>query len=241
MIVRKSAARVLMSPVAVVVAMAMILGLASPARASVAAKGQTVVTGAEAKAAVDVVMAKVAAGDIAVPAAPISALNTSKATVLAIDSDKGVFKYVILPVGGGYSLVSNLAVVFAPGGAVAQYSETLFSKNSAGNFQIAQYTNGKMTKSEDIGLAYRTDAELLKGQKNQEVAQPASVGAAASCLAAVLGVSGFFAYLIVAACAGACAASETGVTIPICVACIAAYAAFGSASVGAVVACFNLL
>ena len=91
-----------------------------------------------------------------------------------------------------------------------------------------------------------SDAELVHasapaadGVVRTAAASGKSFGDKVACVSSVLGVSGAVGYLIVGACAGACAASETGVTIPVCVACIGAYAAFGGASVTAVASCFS--
>lgn len=237
---RRTVVRVMGLPLAL--AMLLGLGLIAPSSAT-ASTGSTPtpVTGAEADAAIDVVMNQIAAGGITVNA-PTSSLDESKATVQAIGSEQGTFTAVTLPVSGGYSLVSNFSVLLDPMDAVAQYSETLFSKNDAANFQIVQYADGKLVKDEDTGIAYKTNAELLA--EMQDAPQGPVVqgtGAVVACLAAVLGVGGTVGYLIVAACAGACAAAGSGFSVPICVACIGAYAAIGGASIGAVVACFDLL
>jgi len=200
----------------------------------------TTVYGTEAAESVEAVMAKVADGTLDVRA-PGAALDESRATVSEIDSDTGVFTSVTVPVAGNYSVMSNLTVVLDPKGDVAQYAETLFDENSVGNFQITQYTDGTLTKTEDLGLSYRSDAELIKdmqetaGDTNRVSVQ--GVGSVASCLAGALGIGGVAAYFIAGACGGACAAG----VVPVCAACVGAYAALGTGGMAAVVGCFQLL
>ncbi len=54
--------------------------------------------------------------------------------------------------------------------------------------------NGTLIKSQDSGLAYMTDEELLA--EEPATIQPMGVGAVASCIGVVLGVGATAAYLI---------------------------------------------
>ena len=87
-------------------------------------------------------------------------------------------------------------------------------------------------------MPYMTDAELQENSSTVTL-RGAQTQSATSCLAAVPGISGFFAGIIVAICWGACAAAAVGVGVPFCVACIAAYAAIGGASITAIASCFE--
>lgn len=184
--------------------------------------------------------------------APEDSLDASEATVEDVDSDKGTYTAVTLPIAGSYNMLSNLTVVYDEAGTISQYSETLYYKNDNGNFQLTQYTNGKLDQDKDMDVAYMSDAELLKdmesstpdpadgveaqGKEGTEL-ETQGAGAVASCIAGSLGVGGTVAYLIAGACAGSC----VGQVYPVCAACIGGYAALGSAGVGAVAACFQLL
>lgn len=93
--------------------------------------------------------------------------------------------------------------------------------------------------SVDTDLPYMTDAALRDAPASEAPGGLAALGvrSTAACVAAVLGVSGFTAYLIVGACTGACAVPGVGTAV--CVACIGAYAAVGGASITAVASCFR--
>ncbi|WP_182543082.1 hypothetical protein [Halosaccharopolyspora lacisalsi] len=119
-----------------------------------------------------------------------------------------------IPVGGDYSLVSNLTVLFNESGDIVQYGETLISENDAGNFNITSYTDGVLVNSNDTDQPYTTDAQLQQdtdsGPVSSEGMAAMGAGGTAACVAAVLGVSGVTAYLIVGACTGACAVPGVG-------------------------------
>ena len=94
--------------------------------------------------------------------------------------------------------------------------------------------------SEDTGISYTIDEELLAEEPVDTVIQPMSVKSVAACLVAVLGVGGTAAYIISVACGTSCSA-PTPVTAVICAACIGAYALVGSGAMKEVVACFDKL
>ncbi|MGE6514805.1 hypothetical protein [Lysinibacillus sphaericus] len=62
---------------------------------------------------------------------------------------------------GDYSLPSNITVFFDEDDNVLQTNEMLVTKNELGNFQVSTYLNGTLVKSQDAGIAYMTDEELL--------------------------------------------------------------------------------
>src|SRR5699024_2313849 len=133
------------------VAIMLMLGLSAPAAATVdddAAAGVEVT--------VQDVMAGVNSGDIAVHASEHT-MNASDGTVDEIDSDEGIVTAVTVPIEDSYNMLSNLTVVFDEAGDISNYSETLYSENDAGNFQLTQYTDGELVKDEDMGIAYMAD------------------------------------------------------------------------------------
>ena len=103
-------------------------------------------------------------------------------------------------------------------------------------------TDGPTYTSVTVPVAgdYSTVSNLtvVFDEKDDQGTGVTAMGAAstAACVAAVLGVSGATAYLIVGACAGACTIPIVGTAI--CIACIGAYAAVGGASITAVASCF---
>jgi len=175
--------------------------------------------------------------------APMESLKASESKVSTIATDEGDFTTVTVPVGGPYSLTSNVAMVFDSSGDRLQYTETLVSENQAGNFAIATYLDGAQTSNQDTDLAFMTDAELeadlaasqAPGAKDTTQSTDKNTGA---CIATVLGVGGVVGSIIAYSCAGACAAAAAGVGVPFCVACIAGFATVGGASVTAVATCF---
>lgn len=233
--------RVLAVPLAAI--LMVVLGLSAPATATVEDEAAP-----DVEATADAVMESVNNGDIIVHA-PESALNASQATVEDVESDEGIYTTVAVPIEDSYSMLSNLTVVFDEAGNVSQYSETLYHENDLGNFQLTLYTNGELVKDEDMEVAYMADAELVEDMENSAPVEgdctqtestevgTMSVGAVATCIAGSLGVGGVTAYLIAGACAGSC----VGQVYPVCAACIGGYALLGSAGVGAVAACFQLL
>ncbi len=145
---------------------------------------------------------------------------------------------VTVPVHGDYSLPSNITVFFDENKTALQTNEMLVTKNEVGNFQVETYLDGLLVKSEDTGISWITDEEMLA--EEPALIQPMGVKAVAACLGAVLGVGGTAAYIIAVACGGSCAA-PTPVTAPICAACIGAYAVIGAGGIAGAVACFNYL
>lgn len=201
----------------------------------------TATGGDAAEAMTDAAKAAVERGEFSLHASE-SALRLSEAEVYHIESDEGLFTSVTVPVGGEYSLMSNVFAVFDEAGNAVQYGETLVSENHAGNFNVTTYIDGELTSDQDTGLSYMTDAELqqeidstLQDMPQGLNAQTQSTGA---CLAAVLGVSGVVGGIIAAACWGACASAAIGIGVPFCVGCVSAYAVVGGASITAVANCF---
>ncbi|SDP67181.1 hypothetical protein SAMN04487905_1074 [Actinopolyspora xinjiangensis] len=200
----------------------------------------TLVDGHETRELTSAAFEAVKNGEISVQT-PRNALSRGQAKVYAVDAENSDSTSVTIPVGGEYSLISNLTVLFDTSGDIVQYSETLVSENEVGNFNITSYTDGVLVNSEDTDLPFMTDAELRQqannGADSSDPMAAMGVGSTAACVAAVLGVSGATGYLIVSACTGAC--STPGVGTAVCVACIGAYATVGSASVTAVASCFG--
>lgn len=183
----------------------------------------------------DAVSAALRSGEIAIHA-PQTALSLDKAKVYTVDTDGPTYTSVTVPVAGGYSTVSNLTVMFDDKGDIVQSGETLISRNDAGNFNISNFADGKLVNSNDTDRPFMTNAQLLQTADQGTGDTAKGAGEIAACVAAVLGVSGTTAYLIVGACAGACTIPIVGTAI--CIACIGAYAAVGSASITAVASCF---
>lgn len=171
-----------------------------------------------------------------------SSLDFNRTKVYKVTSGDQTFTSVTVPTNGDYTTTSNFTALFDKDGNSVNYSETLYSQGPSGTFHLDKYANGQMSESKDTDVQYKTNQQI-----SQEDTQSSSDGATTykstgdkvACVASVLGVSGTVGYLIVGACAGACAAGETGVTIPVCVACIGGYATVGGASVTAVASCFN--
>ncbi|NYH79668.1 hypothetical protein FHR84_003006 [Actinopolyspora biskrensis] len=200
----------------------------------------TLVEGQDARDLTGTAFEAVKNGEISVQA-PQSALSRGQAKVYTVDSEETTSTSVTIPVGGDYSLVSNLTVLFDESGDIVQYSETLISENESGNFNITSFTDGVLVNSNDTDQPYMTDDQLRQGAGSgtgsSDSMTAMGAGSTAACVAAVLGVSGATGYLIVSACTGACA--TPGVGTGVCVACIGAYATVGSASVTAVASCFG--
>lgn len=196
----------------------------------------TQVTGAAAQAAIDAVTGALAQGAIATHA-PAPSIDLAQAKVYTVSTEGPNYTSVTVPVRGEYTAISNLTVVLDASGAVAQSGETLIGRSAADTFTISNYVDGQLTRSTDTGLPFLTDAQLARQPVGEApVTTLKSPGQIAACVAAVLGVSGATAYLIVGACTGACGVPLVGTAV--CVACIGAYAAVGGASIGAVASCF---
>lgn len=194
------------------------------------------VTGEEAEGYVNATLQAVEDGDVN-NIAPASAFDSEGSTVYTVG---GGVTAVTIPLHEDYSLPSNITVFFDENDQVLQANEMLVTKNKEGNFQVETYLDGSLVKSEDTGLKFKTDEELLAEEPVGSGPQIQGVGAVASCLAAVLGVGGTVAYIIAVACGGSCAA-PTPVTAPICAACIGAYAVIGAGGITGAVACFKYL
>ena len=183
----------------------------------------------------DVVSAAVTSGEIATYA-PEATLSLDEAKVYAVDTDGPTYTSVTIPVAGDYSTVSNLTVLFDYKGEIVQSGETLISRNDAGNFNISNFADGELVKSNDTDLAFMTNAQLVEEADQGTGVTTMGTASTVACVVSVLGVSGAVGYLIVGACAGACTVPVVGTAI--CVACIGAYAAVGGASITAVASCF---
>ncbi len=192
----------------------------------------SIVIGFSAQEKIDATYRLVEAGKGTV--APLSALELEESTVYTVG---GGVTVVTIPLHEEYSLPSNITVFFDEDNKVLQTNEMLVTKNDLGNFQVSTYLNGTLVNSQDSGLAYMTDEELLA---EEPTIQPTGFKEIAGCLGGVLGVGGTAAYIIAVACGGSCA-TPTPVTAGICAACIGAYATIGGASIAGVVACFALL
>ncbi|MCW1927015.1 hypothetical protein [Bhargavaea beijingensis] len=209
--------------------------------ANVTAQGDSsqdivVVTGDEAEEFVNATSHAVENGDIE-NIAPVSAFDLEASTVYTVG---GGVTVVTVPLHGDYSIPSNITVFFDEDNTVLQTNEMLVTKNEIENFQVETYLDGSLVKSEDTGISYITDEEMLAEKPVESEIQPMGVGAVAACLAAVLGIGGTAAYIIAVACGGSCA-TPTPVTATICAACIGAYAVIGGGAIGGAVACFNNL
>lgn len=194
-----------------------------------------VLTSDEAEQFIDATLNAIEEGEIE-NIAPESAFNLEESSVYTVG---GGVTVVTVPLNGDYSLPSNITIFLDEANTVLQTNEMLVTKNELGNFQVGTYLNGSTIKSEDTGIPYMTDEDLLAEEPVDSGIQTMSVKSVAGCLAGVLGVGGTTAYIIAVACGGSCAV-PTPVTAPICAACIGAYAAIGGAGIAGVVACFAL-
>lgn len=186
---------------------------------------------------VEAAAAAMDAGTVTTQSPPTS-LKLSEATVYAVDTNRGRFTTVTMPVGGVYSLTSNVSVVFDPADAVAGFTETLVSENEAGNFQVTTFADGTMTSDQATDIPFMSDSALKADLAASQAAGAAEDKNTGACIATVLGVSGVVGGIIAYSCAGACAAAAAGVGVPFCVACIAGFATVGGASITAVASCF---
>lgn len=215
----------------------------SMAESSAQSSLTTVAVGAEEAAEVTAdAVSWLSSGEVTIEA-PLSAVKASESKVSTVSTDGGVFTTVTLPVGGPYSLTSNVSMILDSSGERLQYTETLVSENAAGNFKVTSYVDGVMTNDQDTDLAFMSDDELKADMAKSQAQGPdggmqlaeKNTGA---CIATVLGVGGVVGGIIAYSCAGACAAAAIGVGVPFCVACIAGFATVGGASVTAVASCF---
>lgn len=190
------------------------------------------VIGFEAEEKIDATFRLVEEGEGTV--APASALGLEGAIVYTVG---GGVTAVSVPLHGDYSLSSNVTVFFDEDDNVLQTNEMFLTKNDLGNFQASSYLNGTLVKSQDIGIAYKTDEELLA---EEPVIQPTTVGDVAACLVTAMGIGGTLAYVIAVYCGASCV-TPTPITAPICAACIGAYALLGTGTIAGAVACFNYL
>lgn len=205
----------------------------------------TVAVGEEEAAAItSEVLASLSNGEVTIEA-PLSALKASESKVSTVSTDDGLFTTVTLPVGGPYSLTSNVSMILDSSGERLQHTETLVSENTAGNFNVTSYVDGVLTNNQDTDLAFMSDAELKADLANAQSQAPGAEGGmqlaeknTGACIATVLGVGGVVGGIIAYSCAGACAAAAIGVGVPFCVACIAGFATVGGASITAVASCF---
>lgn len=212
---------------------------ASPGLSAGPTTNMTQVDGQRARNLTRAALDEVKSGGLATHA-PRPALSFGQAKVYSVDSDGPAYSSVTVPISGGYSMVSNLTVLFNDSGEITQSGETLISENEAGNFNISKFTDGELVKGKDTNRPFMTDAQLRqdaqRGAAGADTVAAQGAGSTVACVAAVLGVSGAVAYLIVGACAGACTVPVVGTAI--CVACIGAYAAVGGSSIAAVASCF---
>lgn len=196
------------------------------------APGIVQVIGFEAEEKIDATFRLVEKGEGTV--APASALKLEGSVVYTVG---GGVTAVSVPLHGDYSLSSNITVFFDEEDNVLQTNEMFLTKNELGNFQVSTYLNGTLVNSEDIGIAYMTDEELLAEEPSMSTK---GVSEVAACLVVAMGIGGTLAYAIAVACGGSCVA-PTPVTAVICAACIGAYAVLGAGTISGAVACFNYL
>lgn len=175
-------------------------------------------------------------------------LDFERAKVTRVASDGHRYQYVTIPLtSAAYNPLSNVAVVLDHNGRVVTYAESVYATGAQGNIQLTSYQDGKATRVLDTGVRAMSNDSFRKEMTRTRHAIEAhgdhvtthGWGEKVACLGTTLGVSGVVARIILTACAGACATSESGVTIPVCAACIAGYATVGGASITAVASCFN--
>lgn len=193
-----------------------------------------VLTGDEAEQFIDATINALKEGEIE-NIAPESAFSLEESIVYTVG---GGVTVVTVPLNGDYSYTSNITVFLDEDNTVLQTNEMLVTKNGGGNFQVDTYLDGSITLSEDSGIAYMTDEELLAEEPT--TISPMGVKQVAACLGVVLGVGATAAYIISVACGTSCSA-PTPVTAVICAACIGGYALVGSGAMSEVVACFDKL
>src|SRR5690625_449050 len=194
------------------------------------------ITGDEAKEFIDTTLYAIKIGNLK-NIASTSAFKLKDSSVYYVG---GGVTAVTIPIYGKYSLTSNLTIFFDEHKNIIQTNEMIVKENKLGNFQVETYLDGKLYSSEDTGIAYMTDEELLAEDPISSDIKLMGVGAVASCLAAVLGIGGTVALIIAKACAGSCV-TPSPITAKICAACIGAYAVLGTGGITGAVACFKYL
>lgn len=173
---------------------------------------------------------------------PQDLIASDQAKVYDIETAGASFTSVTYPMGGDYSMLSNLTVVLDEDGEIVQYAQALVSESSAGTFDLRSHVDGELVFEEQTDIPYVTDAEMRQDLDDGSEELRATAQAAsdtALCLAAVLGVSVGFAGVLAFFCSGACATAVTPPTAAVCAACIAGFTTIGGASITAIASCFN--
>lgn len=131
---------------------------------------------------IDIALSAIENGEVEA-IAPLSAFGLEESSVYTVG---GGVTAVTVPVHGDYSLPSNVTLFIDEDDTVLQSNEMLVSKNEVGNFQVETYLDGSLVKSEDTGVPYMSDEELLAEEPSE--IQPMGAKAVAACLAGVLGL-----------------------------------------------------
>lgn len=163
-------------------------------------------------------------------------LRVSDSLVYSLPANLGGGSLVIIPIAGHYTIISNLSVYFTPSGDLSLYSETFVDRSVSDTFQIKQYENGQLVRSEVSDITYRSNDELKTELREHLAQQPMPVGDPTACATMAFGVGTVFGALLAFACAGACV-SVVGAGA--CVACISAYAAVSYQSINTFMNCLK--
>lgn len=173
----------------------------------------------------------------------IDNLNFNGVNVVKSNIDGKYYTSVDIAVTGKYSHLSNLNIMFNENDILETYTETLIYNNDKLNkFIIDNYQNGKLIEHKQTDISYINNKQIMESiQELKLIAEKLdnkSLNDKAACIAALLGVNGAVASLIVGTCTLACAAAPVGGAV--CAACIGGICVIGAADIGAIVACFKL-
>ena len=162
-------------------------------------------------------------------------IEDSLVYVLSEQQDGG--SLVIVPISDPYALMSNIIVYLSDSGTMYRYNETLIDRSVSNTFQIKQYTDGTLTRSDVSDIAYKTNDDL-KEELRTELSQqrPMARGNPTACASMAFGVGTGFGAILAWACAGTCV---SGVGAPVCIACIGAYAAVSYGSINTFLNCLK--
>ncbi|WEG33948.1 hypothetical protein PYS60_04430 [Amygdalobacter indicium] len=173
----------------------------------------------------------------------IDNLNFNEINVVKSNIDGKYYTSVNVSVGGEYSLLSNLNIMFNENDTFEGYTETLiYNNDKLDKFIIDNYQNGKLIEHKQTDIDYINNGQIREGIRGLK-----DIGAEqynkswydkVGCIAALLGVNGTVAYLIAGTCTAACLAEPVGGAV--CAACIGGVCVLGAADIGAIVACFKL-
>lgn len=164
-------------------------------------------------------------------------LKIEDSLVYVLSEQQGGGSLVIVPISDPYALMSNFIVYLSNSGTMYRYNETLIDRSVSNTFQIKQYADGTLTRSDVSDIAYKTNDDLkeeLRTGLSQQ--RPTARGNPTACASMAFGVGTGFGAILAWACAGTCV---SGVGAPVCIACIGAYAAVSYGSINTFMNCLK--